>query len=486
MENRFGQIIIGAGFSGICMAIKLKEAGMNNFVILERNAHLGGTWYDNAYPGAACDVQSHLYSYSFELNPNWSMQFGPQEEILRYIEYCAEKYGINSYFRFNQTVIKAGFDEANVLWHVRTADGREYSAPVLISCTGGLSQPAVPEFKGLSDFKGSAFHTARWDKSFDLAGKNVAVLGTGASAIQVVPAIAPKVKNLFLFQRTPPWILPKPDGPISAFRKWLYNHSRFMLSFYRSRLYWIHEMMAVGFTKNPVIMKLFSKVALLNIRRNIADKTLRQKVTPNYVIGCKRILLSNDYYPALQRSNVEVITESVDHFSPTGVVTTDGKTREVDAIVFATGFHAAEGVLVYDIKGKNGLSLNDAWRNGAEAYLGTTVSGFPNFFLIVGPNVGLGHTSMIIMIEAQVHYIMEALTKMKAVNARYINLKKDELRSFNTELQDKLAKTVWQSGGCHSWYQDRNGKNVTLWPGFTFSFVKRTKQFEPDKYEIAC
>jgi cation diffusion facilitator CzcD-associated flavoprotein CzcO len=484
MSQQFEQIIIGAGFAGICMAIKLKEAGMQNFIVLERNSNLGGTWYDNTYPGAACDVQSHLYSYSFELNPNWSMEFSPQQEILNYLEFCAEKYGVKPFLRFNQTVVSARFDEGNSLWQVDTKDGKKYYGASVISCSGGLSQPLIPAFKGMVDFKGSIFHTARWDKSFDLKNKIVAVIGSGASAIQVVPAIAPQVKSLFLFQRTPSWILPKPDKQISAFMKKAYHRFPFLLSFYRKRLYWTHELMAIGFTKNPVIMKAFGKVAKMLLRRSVPDETLRKKVTPDYIIGCKRVLLSNDYYPALQRSNVEVITEGIDHFNERGIITKQGKQYNVDAIVLATGFQAAEGMLVFDVKGRNGLDIKEAWKNGAEAYLGVTVSGFPNFFFIVGPNTGLGHTSMIIMIEAQVNYIMGALKNMRAAGARFIDLKQEALRTFNTDIQTKLAQTVWQSGGCQSWYQDSNGKNVVLWPGFTFTFIKRTRNFEPDKYEI--
>ncbi len=482
-EPEYEQIIIGAGFAGICMAIKLKQAGMSNFIILERNCNLGGTWWDNAYPGAACDVESHLYSYSFKPNAVWSRQFSPQGEILDYLERCAAKYEVEKHLHLNCEVSQTIFDEAAAVWVVNTTTGKAFSARMIILCTGGLSQPALPDIKGLENFKGEMFHTARWDKSFDLAGKTVAVIGTGASAIQIVPAIAPVVKQLYLFQRTPPWIIAKDDKLISNFRKTLYKYLPFTRALHRWRLYWLHELMAIGFVVNVDVMKLFGKIALRYLKKSVKDETLRKKLTPNYIIGCKRILLSNDYYPALQRDNVAVVTESIETINETGVLTNQQQ-YPVDAIILATGFKAAEGVIPFTVKGKNSEDLNEAWRNGAEAYLGTSVSGFPNLFLVVGPNTGLGHSSMILMIEAQVHYIMECIQFMKKRNIKSAEVTKATQANFNTDLQKQLAKTVWQSGGCHSWYQNKNGKNVTLWPGFTFTFMRRTKRFEPGKYEL--
>ncbi len=483
-NNSYEQLIIGAGFAGICVAIQLKKAGFSNFIILERNGHLGGTWYDNAYPGAACDVESHLYSYSFEPNANWSKVFSRQGEILKYLDNCAEKYDINKYIQLNTSVAKAVFDEATGLWTVTDSNGKVYSAKSVISCAGGLSQPALPDIKGIGDFKGEKFHSARWDKSYELANKTVGVIGTGASAIQIVPAIAPVVKELQLFQRTPPWIMPKPDAEISGFRRGVYNRLPFMRSFYRWRLYWVHEMMALGFTRRPGILKLASKLASFYLKRSVPDETLRKKLTPNYIMGCKRVLISNDYYPALLRNNVHLITEHIDTMNASGIKTKDGVQHDFDAIIFATGFQAADGVVMFDLQGKNGLKLNDAWRDGAEAYLGTSVAGFPNFFMVVGPNIGLGHSSMILMIEAQVHYIMEAMKLMKSEGLKFVDVKKEVESAYNDDIQDKLSRTVWQSGGCVSWYQTKSGKNVTLWPGFTFTFMKRTKKFEPEKYEL--
>jgi cation diffusion facilitator CzcD-associated flavoprotein CzcO len=484
MNNTYGQIIIGAGFGGLCAAIKLKQQGEESFIILERNEHLGGTWYDNHYPGAACDVESHLYSFSFEPNPNWSRQFSPQQEILEYMERCADKYEVRGKIRFNANVTSAVFDEATGHWTVTTQTGETFIAPVVISCSGGLSQPSYPDIKGLQTFKGTMFHSAKWGRNFNPKGKTVAVIGTGASAIQIVPTIAPEVKELHLFQRTPPWIMPKPDGEISGFRKWMYNNWPFTRKLYRFRLYWMHEMIAIGFFKYPILLRLGSKMAERYLKQTVGDEKLRQKLTPNYVMGCKRVLISNDYYPALTRSNVQVITEGIKEVNATGVLTKDGKQHDADAIVIATGFQAAENVIPFGVKGRGGKELNETWREGAEAYLGTNVSGYPNFFLVVGPNVGLGHSSMILMIEAQVNLIMESLKALKEKGAKFIDLKPEVQREYNREIQDKLLRSVWQTGGCVSWYQMRNGKNVTSWPGYTFTFMNRTRKFEADKYEI--
>jgi cation diffusion facilitator CzcD-associated flavoprotein CzcO len=464
------------------MAIKLREAGMDDFVILERNRALGGTWYDNTYPGAACDVESHLYSFSFAPNPSWSRQFSPQGEILGYMEHCADTYMLRPYFRFNSNVVAARFDEGAGLWTVET-NQEIYTAKFLISCSGGLSQPAYPHIAGIDTFGGKMFHSSRWDNTYHIDGKKVAIIGTGASAIQIVPAIVDSVGELLLFQRTPPWVIPKPDKPISAFRRGMYDRFTFIRALYRFRLYWTHELMAIGFVVNPGLLRLFSKIATRFIKKSVKDESLRKKLTPNYVIGCKRILLSNDYYPAVQKPNVSVITSSIQEINEKGVLTRDGVQYDADAIVLATGFQASEDLSRYDVKGVGGMDLNEAWRSGAEAYLGTTVSGFPNMFLVVGPNTGLGHSSMILMIEAQVQYIMGALKEIAKKNARYIDIKKDAQKKYNDDMQRELSKSVWQSGGCTSWYQTKEGKNVTLWPGFTFTFMNRTKHFEADKYE---
>ena len=479
----YQHIIVGAGFSGLCMAIRLHTEGMEDFVILERNGYIGGTWYDNAYPGAACDVESHLYSFSFEPNPSWSRQYGPQSEILRYMEHCVQKYRLTGKIHLNCNVTKAVFDESHALWHLTTAHGEQMSSRHLITCSGGLSQPSFPDIKGLESYAGRLFHTARWDHSFELTGKTVAVIGTGASAIQVVPAIASEVAQLRLFQRTAPWIVAKSDGPIPESKQQLYARFPILQKLYRLRLYWVHELMAIGFVVSPSIMKLFGRLALRYLYESVKDHTLREKLTPDYVIGCKRILMSNEYYPALQRPNVTLVTDTIDHIEAKGVVTKEGKLHEVDAIIMATGFQAAEGVIRFETIGLNGTDLNDTWRDGAEAYLGTSVAGFPNMYTVVGPNTGLGHTSMLLMIEAQVEYIISCLKTMNSRSAKYAMVKVNVQREYNKKIQKELSGSIWQSGGCHSWYQMKNGKNVTLWPGFTFTFMRQTRHFDPSKYD---
>jgi cation diffusion facilitator CzcD-associated flavoprotein CzcO len=481
--TRYDQIIVGAGFSGLCTAIKLKESGMDSFILLDRNKHIGGTWYDNTYPGAACDVESHLYSYSFEPNNDWSRQFSPQAEILKYMEHCIDKYKLAPHIRLDTNIVKAVFNETDGTWQIIDTYGNIFIAQSLITCSGGLSEPAFPDIKGLANFKGKLFHSARWEGGYDLKGKSVAVIGTGASAIQIVPAIVSEVGHLDLYQRTAPWILPKKDKNISAFRRAMYKYLPITRQLYRTRLYWRNELVAIGFIARPSVMKIAGKVVIRHLNSNVKDDALRKKLTPQFTLGCKRVLLSNDYYPAIQRSNLSLITEHIQEVNEKGILTSDGRQHDTDAIILATGFQAAEGVLRFEVRGKGGIGLNDTWQEGAEAYLGTSIAGFPNMFIVVGPNTGLGHSSMIIMIEAQVHYIIQALKALKEKGAKYTDVKKEVEKKYNEEIQLKLANSVWQSGGCMSWYQMKNGKNVALWPGFTFTFMNRTKYFEPEKYE---
>lgn len=476
-------VIVGTGFAGLGMGIQLRRSGITDFTILEQADRVGGTWRDNTYPGAACDIESHLYSFSFEPNPGWSRAFAPQEEILAYLERCAEKYGLLPHIRFNTAAVAATFDEDTGQWTVETSNGESITARVLVSGTGGLSRPSYPDIPGLDSFEGKVFHSARWDHDYPLDGKRVAVIGTGASAIQIVPAIAPKVGRLQLFQRTPPWIIPKPDRAVRAIEHRLYRWLPFTQQLVRLKQFLIHELHTFGFVWEPRILKLASRLAQRHLRESVPDPALRAKLTPQYVMGCKRILLSNDYYPALTRENVEVVTDGIREITPRGVLTCDGTEREVDAIVLATGFQAAEAVSPYPVRGRDGRDLNEVWRNGAEAYLGTTVSGFPNLFLIVGPNTGLGSSSMVLMIESQIAYVLSAIETMRTRRLRSVDLRPDEQANFNQRLQQRLSRTVWNTGGCVSWYRTRDGRNTTLWPGLTSEFRLRTRRFEAALYE---
>lgn len=473
--------IIGAGFSGICMAIQLKKAGIDSFTILEAAEDVGGTWRDNTYPGCACDVPSHLYSYSFEPNPRWSRVYGEQPEIWDYLRHCVDRYGLRPHLRFKTEVTGATFDEPSATWRIETAAGEAIRARVVVSGTGPLSRPSIPDLPGLARFQGKTFHSARWDHAYDLRGKRVAVVGTGASAIQFVPQIAPEVQRLHLFQRTPPWVLPKLDRPITEREKRMFERIPPVERLYRTMLYWLMEARGVGFVKEPRVLRFLERFAHQHIRAKIADPELRRIVTPDYRMGCKRILISNDYYPALTRPNVEVVTSGIAEIDERAVMSQDGVRREVDAIILGTGFDVAGLLAPMRVHGLEGKELTETWRAGAEAYYGLAVSGFPNLFLLLGPNSGLGHNSIIFMIEAQVHYIMQCLRFMRGEDLRYLDVLPGVQREHNAELQTRMGETIWKTG-CHSWYLDEHGRNFTLWPGFTVEYWLRTRRMKPGDF----
>jgi cation diffusion facilitator CzcD-associated flavoprotein CzcO len=468
-------VIVGSGFSGLCMGIRLKQAGIDTFTILEKAAALGGTWRDNDYPGAACDVQSHLYSFSFEPNPHWSRMFAEQREIKSYLEHCAEKYELLPHLRYGVEVTSTVFDEASSTWTVTLANGEQLTADIVVIATGGLSRPAYPDISGIRRFTGKIFHSARWDHAYDLTGKRVGVIGTGASSIQFVPQIAPRVAQLALFQRTPPWILPKPDRAIPPGERRLYRLFPFLQWLYRILIYWLLETRVLGFVVSPKLMLLVQKVALEYLVTSVPDPVLQQKLLPNYTFGCKRVLISNDYYPALLRPNVEVIDTGISEIEGDCVITRDGRRVELDALILGTGFKASEDAAPFEVRGRGGVDLNEHWKDGAEAYLGTTVAGFPNFFIISGPNTGLGHTSLVLMIESQTAHIMSAIKKLRKKGARCIEVLREVEQRYNERLQARLQRSVWASG-CSSWYQTRTGRNTTLWPHFTFVFRLLTRR----------
>jgi cation diffusion facilitator CzcD-associated flavoprotein CzcO len=476
-------LIVGTGFAGLGTAIQLRKAGVEDFIILERDDGIGGTWWANHYPGAACDVESHLYSFSFEPNPEWSYMFARQAEIQRYLEGCADKHGLRDRIRLKSEVASARWDEARARWTVETKDGRRFEARAIVSGAGGLSRPAVPSIPGLEEFRGHTFHSARWDESFDLAGKRVGVIGTGASAIQIVPQIAKKAAKLDVFQRTPPWVIPHPDRPIAAWERMLFRTVPATQKLARFGIYLNREFVkGSGFLFAPGVLKIGTRIALRHLREQVADPVLREKLTPHYAFGCKRVLLSNEYYPALQKPNVELVTDAIERVTPTGVQTKDGRLHELDALVLATGFQVADVGAPFEVRGRADRSLDDAWRDTAEAYLGTTVPGFPNLFIIMGPNVGLGHNSMVYMIESQITYVLGALERMRSKKIDAVDVRPEVARKYNDELQARLAKTVW-AGGCKSWYQNKAGKVVALWPGPTYEFRARTKRFDAESYE---
>jgi cation diffusion facilitator CzcD-associated flavoprotein CzcO len=477
-------LIIGSGFAGIGMAIALKKAGLGDFLILEKQHDVGGVWRDNTYPGAACDVPSHLYSFSFEPNPNWSRVFAPQAEIQQYLQHCAKRYGLLPFIRFGCEVAQARYDEARALWTVTLRSGQALQARFVVTATGQLSLPSFPKLDGMASFCGPVWHSARWDHSQDLSGKRVAVIGTGASAIQYVPAIAPHVAKLTVFQRSAAYILPRPDGPYAAWRQAMFRRAPWTMKLHRARIYAQYEGRAVGFTRIKAMMDVavgWPFKALL--RRQVPDARLRDKLTPDYPIGCKRILLSNDYLATMTRANVELVTQGIWRITPEGIATEDGQHHQVDAIIYGTGFAATSFLAPMAITGRNGLDLNEAWRNGAQAYLGMTVPGFPNFFMLYGPNTNLGHSSIIYMLESQIDHVVRCMKAAHQAGASAIEVDAAHHARFNGMVQRRLAATVWQ--GCKSWYVDANGHNSTNWPGFTFAYRWLTRHGSLQAYRFA-
>jgi cation diffusion facilitator CzcD-associated flavoprotein CzcO len=476
-------VIVGAGFAGVGLAIQLRKRGFASFLLLERANDVGGTWRDNVYPGCACDIPSVLYSYSFERNPAWTRVFPRQTELWEYLRGCVDKYRLRDRIRLGVELSEARYDDASATWQLRTAGGGELRCRVLVSAMGFLNRPSIPNFPGLDRFRGPAFHTAEWDASVDLRDKRVAVIGTGASAIQIVPEIVPVVRRLTLFQRTPPWVIPRNDAPIAPSQRTMLRRIPGYARALRTLLYWVLEVRAFGFTVQPKLLQSREALALRYLQRQIPETELRQRLTPQYRMGCKRILLSDDYYPALRRPNAEVVSAPIAELREDAVVTADGVAYPADVVVFATGFKATEGFGSLRIFGRGGVELADVWRNGMEGYLGTTVSGFPNFFTLIGPNTGLGHNSMVVMMEAQFSYVLSALELMRRRAIRALDVRPVVQAHFNERLQARMQKTVWASG-CHSWYQDARGKNTTLWPGFTFVFRRLTRRLDPRQYEL--
>jgi len=469
--------VLGAGVAGICMGIQLKRAGFESFTIYEKSPDAGGTWLDNTYPGVACDVPSHLYCFSFEPNPDWSRKYSAQPEIHRYLEHCIERHGLRPHIRYGVEIAAARFDEAAGTWRLRTAGGEEITARVMVSATGQLNRPHVPAIPGLESFGGRWFHSARWDHTRDLTGTNVAVVGNGASAIQFVPCIAPLTKQLTIYQRTPNWLVPRNDRAYRPAEKWIFRHVPLVNRLYRSWIWLMLEARFFGFFKDSRLSKLAEQAARQHLEAQITNPRLRAILTPDYPVGCKRILISDDYYPALERPNVEVVTDAVVRVTRDGVVTQDGTTRPADTIIFATGFETTTFLAPMEIEGAGGRRLSEAWRDGAEAYLGVAVSGFPNLFMLYGPNTNLGHNSIIFMVECQVRYVIACVRAITERRLAWLDVRTDAMARFNAHLQDDLKQTAWDAG-CTSWYKTASGKVTNNWSGFTLEYWWRTR--EPD------
>ncbi|WP_235900443.1 flavin-containing monooxygenase [Lolliginicoccus suaedae] len=468
-------LIIGTGFSGMGMAIQLLRSGKSDFLIIDKADDFGGTWRDNTYPGCACDVPAHMYSFSFEPNARWSKLWAEQPEIFDYMKSVAAKHDLQRYTHFGRTFTGAEWNETTQTWTATTAEGDTYEAEFLVSGVGALHIPSIPRFTGDDEFTGTSFHSARWDHSVDLRGKKVAVIGTGASAIQFIPQIIDEVAELHLYQRTPAWVLPRTNVPIPSPARAAIARVPGLRRGIRGSIYSIQESLAFGLNGNSNVMKPLESLGKWNVTRSIKDPALREKLTPDYRIGCKRILGSSTYYPALAREHTTVVTEGIERFTPNGIIGADGVEREVDVIIYGTGFHVTDSMDNVDIVGRNGVNLSEQWRDkGMETHLGITVNGFPNAFFLLGPNTGLGHNSVVFMIEQQIGYILEAMRIADERNAA-VEVTADAQRDFNDEIQAKLSAGVWSTGGCTSWYLDSQGMNRTIWPGYTFQYKARTR-----------
>ncbi|MEU0027945.1 NAD(P)/FAD-dependent oxidoreductase [Streptomyces sp. NPDC006335] len=476
--------VVGSGFGGLGAAVRLRREGVTDFVVLERADSVGGTWRDNSYPGCACDVPSHLYSFSFAPHPDWPRTFSGQEHIRAYLEHVTDVFRLRPHIRLNSEVKRMTWDAEKLRWDIETASGR-LSADLVVSATGPLSDPKIPDIPGLDSFPGKVFHSARWDHDYDLRGKRVAMVGTGASAIQIVPAIQPLARNVTLFQRTPPWVMPRMDRAISGAERWLHRQLPFTTQVRRGLLWGIRELQVQAFTKHPNELGAVEQLAKRNMARAVKDPALRAKLTPDYRIGCKRILLSSTYYPALAQPNVDVVASGLSRVEGSTLVAADGTEARVDAIVFGTGFHVTDMPIADRVVGADGRTLAEAWKGGMEALRGASAAGFPNWMTIIGPNTGLGNSSMILMIESQLNYLADFVRQLDVLGGRAaLDARPAAVAAWNHRVQERMKRTVWNTGGCTSWYLDANGRNSTIWPGTTTEFRRATRRVDLSEYEV--
>ncbi|MFF1302241.1 flavin-containing monooxygenase [Streptomyces sp. NPDC058307] len=476
--------VVGSGFAGLGAAVRLRREGVTDFVVLERAGSVGGTWRDNSYPGCACDVPSHLYSFSFAPHPDWPRTFSGQEHIRAYLEHVTDVFRLRPHLRLNSEVKRMTWDGEKLRWDIETTSGR-LSADLVVSATGPLSDPKIPDIPGLDSFPGKVFHSARWDHDYDLSGKRVAMVGTGASAIQIVPAIQPLAEKVTLFQRTPPWVLPRVDRAITGAERRLHRLLPFTTQVRRGLQWGIRELQVQAFTKRPGELGAVEQLAKRNMARAVKDPALRAKLTPDYRIGCKRILLSSTYYPALARPNVDVVASGLSRVEGSALVAADGTEAEVDAIVFGTGFHVTDMPIADRVVGADGRTLAEAWKGGMEALRGASAAGFPNWMTIIGPNTGLGNSSMILMIESQLNYLADFVRQLDVLGGRVaLDARPTAVRDWNDRVQERMKRTVWSTGGCTSWYLDANGRNTTIWPGTTTEFRRATRRVDLAEYEV--
>ena len=454
-------VIIGAGFGGIGMAIALKQAGIDDFVVLDRADDLGGTWRDNSYPGLTCDVPSQLYSFSFQ--PwRWSRRYPARDEILRYLHALVAEHNLGPHLRFGSDVAAASFDDHAAAWQLTLADGSGLQASVVVCAAGQLGRPALPDIAGRDEFAGPSWHSGQWNHDVSLAGKRVAVVGTGASAIQFVPEIAKVAAHVDVYQRSAPYVLPKAD---------------------RLRIFLYGELLTSGFVLSPKLLAGPMQLWRRQLNAQIADPQLRAQCVPDYVMGCKRVVFSTDWYPTLARPHVELVTDPIERIAPAGVLTADGTTRPADAIIYGTGFRAVDFLAPMCVTGLDGWRLEDAWRDGAQAYLGITVSRFPNFFLLYGPNTNLGGNSILYMLEGQIRYVLGAIRALRQGRLAWLDVRPDVQDGFATWVASASRRSVWETG-CHSWYTTPGGRNTNNWPDHTFLYRYRVRRFDLSAYRV--
>ena len=479
---RLQALIIGAGFAGIGMARALRQLGIDDFLLVDRGDRPGGVWQANRYPGAACDVPSHLYSFSFAPATHWSRRYGPQAEIRQYLENCLDRFECRSQTLFNTEIASAHWDSEQGHWLVRDSTGRCWQTRWLFSAVGQLSQPQRPKIEGIDEFAGPVVHSAQWPEDLQLNDQRVAVIGSGASAIQFVPAILPAVRQLTLFQRSAPYVLPKPDGPYSRAQQQRFRNWPILQRLSRWAQYLSHEARGMVLLHSPLLLRGYRWYFERGLSRQIADPALRDRLRPTEALGCKRVLFSNDWYAALADPRTTVVSDGISRIHARGVVDCRGNDHPADVLILGTGFQATRFLSPLQIHGSDGLELNQAWRNGAQAYLGMCMPGFPNFFMLYGPNTNLGHNSIVFMLECQIRYATQALGALNRSPQRSMQIRRDIHQRYQNGLERRLQRSVWSSG-CHSWYHDEHGRITTNWPGSTVSYAWATRRFRPDQFE---
>lgn len=474
-------VIVGAGISGLCMAIKLKQAGIGSITILEKSNDVGGTWLDNSYPGCGCDVPSILYSFSFAPKHDWSRKYAPQAEILDYFRDCADRFKVREHIQFGTSVTSASFDEEAFVWRIQTEQCEELEADVFISAVGQLSQPKIPDVEGLDSFAGEIFHTARWNHGFDVTGRDIAVIGNGASAIQLVPKVAEKARKVLIFQRSPNWISRRHDYPYPRLVQKAFRWIPGVAKLHRLWIYLLSDMRILLYQRKSLLNKGFTGWLWLRMSRKL-PKELHDSVIPKYPAGCKRVLLSNDYLESLHRDNVEVVTQRIREVTPAGIKTDAGET-DVDAIVLATGFRSTEFLVPMEVVGRGGVELHDQWKNRPRTYLGMACPRFPNFFMLYGPNTNLGHNSIIFMVESQVRYILRCLKELMKRGDQILEVREEAVDAFDEALQESLNKKVW-NGYVSNWYKTADGHIINNWCGSTISYRRQTRKLDLEAFQF--